>query len=205
MKYADTQVSRAGNVRLNSNFSNFIALRKVRMLITERHRLRSSHFLPTSLSPLIHMRTALKLFAAGSVALLIAVVSMSYSIGTGNVPSVSAASDYFLKLDGVADTIEINSWSWGATNTAPRDSASGQSTGKRQYQPIIIRKRIDKATPLLFKASNDGKRYKTVTLTRGSYTVTFFDVFVTGFQHEGVAGSEPTESVTFTYQKIEMK
>lgn len=33
-----------------------------------------------------------------------------------------------------------------------RDVASGMATGRRQYAPILIRKRIDKSTPLLFKA-----------------------------------------------------
>lgn len=33
-----------------------------------------------------------------------------------------------------------------------RESGSGMATGRRQYKPILIRKRIDKATPLLAKA-----------------------------------------------------
>lgn len=33
-----------------------------------------------------------------------------------------------------------------------REAGSGMATGRRQYQPIIIRKRIDKSTPLLAKA-----------------------------------------------------
>lgn len=34
----------------------------------------------------------------------------------------------------------------GSETTAPRDSASGQATGKRQYQPVIIRKGIASTT-----------------------------------------------------------
>ncbi len=37
---------------------------------------------------------------------------------------------------------------------APRDAASGLPTGRRQYEPIIIRKRIDKSTPLLARVSS---------------------------------------------------
>lgn len=64
---------------------------------------------------------------------------------------VWAASDYFLKIDGVegesvaGETIEVQSFSWGASNpstvgsgsasagrvVAPRDRPSGQSTGQR--------------------------------------------------------------------------
>lgn len=35
---------------------------------------------------------------------------------------------------------------------SPRDAASGMATGKRQYQPILIRKTIDKASPMFAKA-----------------------------------------------------
>lgn len=33
-----------------------------------------------------------------------------------------------------------------------REAGSGMATGRRQYQPILIRKRIDKSTPLIAKA-----------------------------------------------------
>lgn len=64
----------------------------------------------------------------------------------------------------------VYSWSWGVNQPsrvnkieaivvkqqaiAPRDLATGQASGKRQYQPVIIRKRIDKTSPLLCKLGN---------------------------------------------------
>jgi type VI secretion system secreted protein Hcp len=33
-----------------------------------------------------------------------------------------------------------------------REAGSSMATGRRQYQPLVIRKRIDKASPLLMKA-----------------------------------------------------
>jgi type VI secretion system secreted protein Hcp len=33
-----------------------------------------------------------------------------------------------------------------------REAGSGMATGRRQYKPLVIRKRIDKATPLIAKA-----------------------------------------------------
>ncbi len=33
-----------------------------------------------------------------------------------------------------------------------REAGSGMSTGRRSYEPIVFRKRIDKATPLLYRA-----------------------------------------------------
>ena len=38
-----------------------------------------------------------------------------------------------------------------AVKTA-REAGSGMATGRRQYEPLLIRKRIDKSTPLLCKA-----------------------------------------------------
>jgi type VI protein secretion system component Hcp len=61
-----------------------------------------------------------------------------------------AASDYYLKIDGVEgesttrskpETIELQSWSFGASQsgvTSPRDAASGLATGKRQHKPMTV-------------------------------------------------------------------
>lgn len=61
-----------------------------------------------------------------------------------------AASDYYIKFDGVdgesksrarAETIEMQSWSFGASEAgvvAPRDAASGLATGKRMHKPKTV-------------------------------------------------------------------
>lgn len=51
---------------------------------------------------------------------------------------------------GRADSIECVYFE-GAVRTA-REAGSGLATGRRQYEPLLIRKRIDKASPLLAKA-----------------------------------------------------
>lgn len=71
-----------------------------------------------------------------------------------------AASDYYLKIESVdgeatrskPETIELQSWSFGASNPAvvsPRDAASGLATGKRQHKPVTITKPLEPSTPLL--------------------------------------------------------
>ena len=71
-----------------------------------------------------------------------------------------AASDYYLKIEGVEgeatraqpETIELQSWSFGASNPAvasPRDSQSGLATGKRQHNPMVITKPVEATTPAL--------------------------------------------------------
>ncbi|MDO8648277.1 MAG: type VI secretion system tube protein Hcp [Candidatus Peregrinibacteria bacterium] len=152
----------------------------------------------------------LKVLAALSAiaAMSLAVVALSQT--SPSIPTATAAtSDYFLKLEGIDGEIIVDSFSWGVIS--PRDAASGLPTGKRQYEPIIIRKRVDKASPLLFKAATEKQnRMKSVTLTGtnaqgATFTVSFFDVFVDMYRQSGDAGSTPTESVSFTYQKIEWK
>jgi len=51
---------------------------------------------------------------------------------------------------GRADTIECISFELSVV--APRDASTGMATGRRTYQPIVIRKYIDKSTPLLMRA-----------------------------------------------------
>jgi type VI secretion system secreted protein Hcp len=51
---------------------------------------------------------------------------------------------------GRADSIEIVEFIH-SVKTA-REAGSSRATGRRQYEPIVIRKRIDKASPLIAKA-----------------------------------------------------
>ncbi len=57
---------------------------------------------------------------------------------------------------GRADSIECVYYEQ-ATKTA-REKGSGMATGRRQYEPLIIRKRIDRSSPLLVKAMADNER-----------------------------------------------
>ena len=47
-------------------------------------------------------------------------------------------------------TIECSSFRYGIK--VPREAGTGMSSGRRQHQPVIVHKRIDKTTPLLIKA-----------------------------------------------------
>jgi len=68
--------------------------------------------------------------------------------------------------------------------TIPRDPQSGQPSGQRVHQPILITKIIDKASPLLFQALCSGERlpkvelrwYRTSTAgTQENYFTTILD------------------------------
>ena len=51
---------------------------------------------------------------------------------------------------GRKDTIECVSYEQKVLTA--REAGSGMATGRRQYEPLLIRKRIDKSSPLIMKA-----------------------------------------------------
>jgi|SRR5215475_7400684 type VI secretion system secreted protein Hcp len=101
-----------------------------------------------------------------------------------------------------------------------RDAASGMATGRRQYQPLLIRKRIDKSSPLLAKAlANNEKIEATLKFFRPNptgdgtteqfYTVAFKDGRIASFKQyvpstiEPATSTEPPlEEVTFVFHTI---
>jgi type VI protein secretion system component Hcp len=87
---------------------------------------------------------------------------------------------------------------------APRDAATGMASGKRMHKPFTITKEVDKASPLLTKACASGQHYSEVDVQLASgakYTLS--DVMVSSVQKLS-GGDRPMETVSFTYQKIEM-
>lgn len=143
-------------------------------------------------------------------------------------PAAFAASDYFLKIDGIdgeskdaahKGQIEVMSWSWGASNSGSLSggAAGGASSGRAKQKPLMITKTVDKATPLLFKACASGQHIKNATLSvRNSATkedgspltsepylvYTFEDVFCTEFTNS----ADPLlEEVSLQYGKVKME
>ena len=70
--------------------------------------------------------------------------------------SCHAASDYFLKIDGIdgestddrhKGEIDIQSFSWGVSNSGSMSSGSGGGAGKASFQDIHFTRQLDKASP----------------------------------------------------------
>jgi type VI protein secretion system component Hcp len=117
--------------------------------------------------------------------------------------SGKAASDSWSTPTGKA-AIGSSTSGAGAGKVTASDAASGMASGKRQHQPFTIRKEVDSASPLLFKACASGQHFKEVDVDLGNgarYTLT--DVVISSI-NKSSGGDRPTESVSFTYQKIEM-
>ena len=87
--------------------------------------------------------------------------------------------------------------------SAPRDTASGLATGKRMHKPFTITKEIDKASPLLAQACASGKHFQEVDVDLASGHYKLMDVIISSDTRSS-GGDRPMESISFTYQKIEM-
>jgi type VI secretion system secreted protein Hcp len=103
---------------------------------------------------------------------------------------------------------------------SPRDRASGQATGRRFHEPLRVLKRIDKATPLLFKAlatnqilgklelkwfrpnPMDGSLEHFFTMTIQQATVVKLAPELPFTRNAQTAELPPMEWVDFVYQKI---
>jgi type VI secretion system secreted protein Hcp len=98
---------------------------------------------------------------------------------------------------------------------SPRDIATGQASGKRMHKPLVITKEVDKSSPLLMKAMQSGRLIREIDVDLGHPTAhnatgrfRLTNVMISSIQqagHGGGGGSQQMESVSFNYQKIEMK
>lgn len=101
----------------------------------------------------------------------------------------------------------------------PRDPQTGQPTGQRVHQPLVITKIFDKSSPLLFQALTKGERliecklewYRTsITGTQEHYfTIELEDAVIVDIKSYMHNCQDPSkahfthlEDVAFTYRKI---
>lgn len=137
--------------------------------------------------------------------------------------SCHAATDYFLKLDGIdgestddrhKGEIEIQSFSWGVSNSGSFSSGGG-GAGKASFQDMHFTRRLDKASPALALACATGQPIRSAVLVcrkSGSdgqpveyYKITLTDILVSSVATGGSSGGGdlPTESISLNFTKIE--
>lgn len=133
------------------------------------------------------------------------------------------ASDYLLELDGVKgeskddvhkETIEIASWSFGASNPTSVGS-SGMSAGKVSFSDLSVMISLEKASVALLARVCSGKVIPKATLygrksgddKRLDYlTIVLQEVMVSSWQTSASDGSGiPMLSCSFAFSKIEYK
>jgi len=133
-----------------------------------------------------------------------------------------AAVDYFLKIDGIQgesrddrhkDEIDIESFSWGETQSGTFAVGGGGGAGKVSMQDFHFTMRVNKASPTVFLACAQGDHIKNAILTcrkagrdqREFMKVTMNDVLVSSFQIGGAGGVVPTDQISLNFAKIEFE
>src|SRR5271169_582611 len=135
------------------------------------------------------------------------------------------AYDAFLKLDNVNGEvqdsqfekwIEIDSFSWGASNSGTSATGGGGGAGKVSFQDLHITKPTDTSSAALFQKCASGVHFQKCQLyvrkaggdASGASSVflkiELDDVLVSGVQFEGATQGDdrPTEDVTLNFAKI---
>jgi len=111
--------------------------------------------------------------------------------------------------DGTQTTMDVLQFEQGIVS--PRDLATGQASGKRQYKPITIVKEVDAATPLLLDACATNEILPTVQFvlhppgaSADQLKVTLTDASCADLTDTTVATQE-LETIHFTFRKIEVE
>ncbi len=139
----------------------------------------------------------------------------------GTTFGVSGGGSTFLKIDGIEGEstakdhkgeIAIGGFALSAQGSQSIGSqSSGAGAGKVSIQSFTITKTLDKSSPLLFQAAATGKHFKDATLSftrkAGGREQTYlkFDfqnVLISSVQDGSSGGGQPTEQVTFAFQKV---
>src|SRR5690606_28022874 len=109
----------------------------------------------------------------------------------GLIASAGAAVDMYLKIEGIdgestdknhKDWIEVQSFSWGMSNSASLSTGGGTGVGKAQFIDLKIGKNLDRASPNLFLHGAQGRHIPEVVLVlrrAGAEAYTFFQITLT--------------------------
>jgi type VI secretion system secreted protein Hcp len=135
-----------------------------------------------------------------------------------------AAVDYFLKIDGIEGEsqddkhegeIDIESFSWGATQSGTIAVGGGGGAGKVSMQDFHFAMGVNKASPALFLACAQGDHIKNAILTcrkagkeqQEFMKITMSDVLVSSFQTGGSGAGDvvPTDQISLNFAKIEVE
>jgi type VI secretion system secreted protein Hcp len=132
-----------------------------------------------------------------------------------------AAVDYFLKIDGIPgesqdkthkNEIQLDSFSWGATNSGSSAMGGGAGVGRVQMQDFHFVMGVNKASPKLMLACANGEHIKSAVLVcrkagkeqQEFLKYTFSDLLISSFQTGGTQVL-PANEISFNYSKIEME
>jgi type VI secretion system secreted protein Hcp len=129
------------------------------------------------------------------------------------------AVDYFLQITGVEGEstddkhkgwIDVDSWSWGETNSGSAHGGGGTGAGRVTINDFFFTTHVSKASPKLFLACASGQHLKEAKLVgrkagkdqQEFLTWTFSDVLVSGYQTGGTEADVPRDQVSLNFAKL---
>jgi type VI secretion system secreted protein Hcp len=132
-----------------------------------------------------------------------------------------AQTDFFLKIPGLdgesedatyKNCIDVESWSWGMTQSGSMHIAGGGGKGKVSIHDLSVTKNVDKASPALMQKCCDGEHLAEATLicrkAGGSSQVEYLkikmeEVLVSSYSQSGGGGDTmPLDSFTLNFAKV---
>lgn len=137
-----------------------------------------------------------------------------------------AAVDYFLEIDGIKGesqdhkykakgAIDLESWSWGETNSGTHGAGGGGGAGKVVPQDFHFVMKMNKASGDLHLACATGKHIPKATLTcrkaggkqEPFLVVKFEDMLISSYQTGGSAHGDivPTDQISFNFAKMKLE
>lgn len=134
------------------------------------------------------------------------------------------ATDYFLKIDtiegestkkGFEKQIEIEAFSWGATQSGAHAAGENRTVGRVDMQNFHFTTKMNKASPKLMLACATGQLIPKAEFTARKADGTqdpylkwkFSDLVISSYQTGGAAGDGtiPTDSFDLSFSKIEVE
>jgi type VI secretion system secreted protein Hcp len=124
-----------------------------------------------------------------------------YFVG-GNTPAEGETTDPFFRT---VKAFEVQSFSFGIENPTSLGSASGGAgTGKAKFSEMTLLKKVDSASPALFRTCATGEHYTKMVLAvregNNVYLINTFNlVFINKVRTVGNQGEAPLEEVSVAY------
>lgn len=132
------------------------------------------------------------------------------------------AFQIYLKLDGVAgesadtrhqDEIELLGLELGAAQSGQRSFGTGAGAGKTTFKDLVLRKRVDRASPRLALLAFNGARVRDAILTVSRageppfefYGIKLANCAVSSFDQRWDAQEGEIEEVTLAFQSIQIE
>src|SRR3972149_11880147 len=153
---------------------------------------------------------------------ILVIAILGFTIMAGTASQAFAAVDMFIKIDTIdgeskdkahPNEIQLESWSFGASQSGSMAMGGGGGAGKVSLHDFSVTKHIDKSSPKLFEALVTGKHLKDATFVIRKaggepleyLKITLTDVLVSSYSTGGASGDDrPMESVSFNFAQIKM-